>query len=70
MKRCVVIHTPDFDEPGKAGIEAAQQMAEDIRAALAKVPAELAQAKVDPGLVTETRAYLSRLKYLVRKVEF
>jgi len=69
MKRCVVVWCPEFDEPGKEGIEAAQTTALDIQRALEGAPAMLAQQGADPDLIKRTVEYLKTFRYAVRKVE-
>ena len=65
-KVSVIILHPDFDQPGKAGIKAAQEYAQRM----IDGAAELGKQAVKVGDVSdlEIRNYLSGFRYVVRRI--
>jgi len=69
MKRALIVYHPDFDLPGKTGIEAAQQMAEQILEGNKALVSELDTQDAPQNVKNEVRRVTNGMQYYVRKVD-
>jgi len=75
MKRTVVIYNPEFDQPGKAGVDAALDIARSLEKGWQSMYDVAVAGNIGPDgeNITEqeaklTRQFLSGMKVLVKKV--
>ena len=68
-RRCVVVWGPDFDAPGKEGIEAAQEHARQLQEICRQIPDQLAANGMPADQVQAARALMAEYRHVVRKVD-
>jgi hypothetical protein len=69
VNRSIVIYHPDFDLPGKEGIEKAKSMAEDLQLGNRQYLAALKEQGAPAAAIVEAERFLSELKFYIRKVD-
>lgn len=68
MNRSIVIYHPDFDLPGKEGIQKAKAMAEDLQLGNKQYIEALKEQGAPAEAVAEAERFLVELKFVIRKV--
>lgn len=68
-RRSIVISHPDFDLPGKAGIEAAHQMVQEMKTGNKEIIAELENQAASKKVKAEAAHMIDKIQYYIRKVD-
>lgn len=69
MNRSIVIYHPDFDRPGKEGIEKAKSMAEDLQLGNRQYVEALKEQGAPAAAIVEAQRFLNELRFYIRKVD-
>jgi len=69
VNRAIVIYHPDFDLPGKEGIEKAKSMAEDLKLGNRQYVDALKEQGAPAAAIFEAESFLNEIRFVIRKVD-